>query len=132
MRSFPVFLALAAFLLACTGGGSAPAAQPVAAEPEPEPEPVYVPPPPMPNWVIGDTSINNACAGMFSDCTRTTCIVINSGDGGGSVNAEMTVTSASGQELSHGEALYIEPGGRKTISHDFDGFAAARLTCTIR
>ena len=85
----------------------------------------------MPNWVIGDNTVVD-CGGMFSDCTRTTCIVINSGDGGGQVNVEMTVIDTAGRELSHAVSFYISPGDRKTASHDFVDFAATRVECTAQ
>lgn len=95
------------------------------------PEPVYVPPPPMPNWVIGSTELVD-CGGLFSDCSRASCTVINAGDGGGSVNIEIEVTSESGQSLTHGETLYLDPGDRKTIMYDFAGFDASSGECRMR
>ena len=115
----PVVLIELALLLACGGSGGS----------------SYTPPPqpvPQARMVIGDTTATHECAGFFSSCSRATCIVINAGDGTGSVNVEMTVTSGSGQEQTHGESLVLDPGDRKTVSYDFNGFDATHVECKTR
>ena len=109
-------------LLACGGGGGGGGNS-------------YTPPPqpvPQARIVIGDTTVSHECAGIFSSCSRATCIVINAGDGTGSVNAEMTVTSGNGQQQTHGESLVLDPGDRKTVSYDFNGFDATNVECKTR
>jgi hypothetical protein len=123
MRTFPVLLLTLGFILACMGSGSS------YSEPTYSPQPGYEP---KANFVIGDTSVSHACAGLLSDCSRALCIVINSGDAVGNINVDMTVTSPEGQQLSHGESLVIEAGDRKTVSYDFQGFEAASVVCTAR
>ena len=123
MRPLPILLVFLSFSLACMSGGGGASQAPTPAAP------VYVP---MPNMVIGDTTVTDACGGLFSDCARASCIVINSGDASGSANVEMTVTSKSGQQLSHGESLILDPGDRKTVSYDFQGFDAATIRCVTR
>jgi hypothetical protein len=116
-------LAVIVMSLACGGGGGGGGGPAAYSAPAPVPQA---------RIVIGDTSVTDACAGIFSSCSRASCIVINAGDGTGSVNVEMIVASASGQELSHGEALVLDPGDRKTVSYDFNGFDAATVRCQTR
>lgn len=97
-------------------------------------EPTYTPPPaPRANIVIGAINVSWDCAGFFSGaCSRADCTVINAGDAVGRVNVELVVTSAGGQELTHGESLVLDPGSRKTVQYDFEGFQAATADCTTR
>lgn len=75
---------------------------------------------PKPNIVVGAADVT-VCGGVFSDCVRVECSMLNAGDAAGSTSVRLDVTDSSGKAYQVTENVTLQPGERTTVSHDFQG-----------